>query len=74
MNSIDRNYIPKLNIRETQEALVLINESLIKYLSEEIEFLEIRQPIISSKRVSTNISLINSQRQINFDASNDDIV
>ncbi len=71
MNIIERNYLPKLNMRETQRAINLIEELLMKNLSDKIEFIKVRQPIVSSTRVAVSTTKEHGNRQINFDSSND---
>lgn len=74
MNKIEGNYLSPLNIRDTQEALNLINETIRKEIEEKFEVLFIREPIVSSERISTNLSALKGKRQINFDGSNDNSV
>ena len=74
MNRIGKNYLQKLNIKETQEAINIIENLLIKELQERIEFIVVREPIISSEKISTTISSRQGERLINFDGSNDNII
>lgn len=74
MNIIERNYLPKLDIKETQRAMLMIEKLLIKNLGEKINFVEVRQPIISSSRVAISSTKKFGNRQINFDSSNDNNV
>lgn len=74
MNSIPRNYLPKLKARETQEAQQLIKTTLMKALSQSLEFIEIRPPRISSSKVTISNNEFDIKRPINFDSSNDNII
>ncbi len=74
MNIIERNYLPKLNIRETQEAYLLMEKLLLDKISNQIEVTQVRQPVVSSGRVSITSNKEDGNRQINFDSSNDNIV
>ncbi len=70
MNKIDKNYLPKLNLRETQEASHLIDKLLIEKLNDSINFVVVRQPIISSSKQNGFFTNSNETRQINFDSVN----
>ncbi len=74
MNIIERNYLPKINMKNTQKAIIMIDELMKKGLHDKLELFEVRQPVISSRRVSANSSRTNGSRQINFDSSNDNVV
>lgn len=74
MNSIPRNYLSKLTLRETQEAQLLIKEHLVKMLSQSLEFIVIREPKISSERVSAFTNTEDIKRPLNFDSSNDNVI
>lgn len=74
MNSIPRNYLSKLDLRETQEAQEIIRNELLKAITNKLEFTLIRQPMISSERISTFNNEGDIKRPINFDSSSDNIV
>ncbi len=74
MNIIERNYLPKLNIKETQRAIQEIESKLLEALNNKLEITVVRQPIVSSDKVSITTTKNESNRQINFDSSNDNIV
>lgn len=74
MNSIPKNYLAKLDIRETQEAQQFINKELINILEQKLEFLIIREPKISSKKISTFSNESEIKRPVNFDSSFDNII
>lgn len=72
MNIIERNYISKLTLRETQNSIQIIDKKLLSKLDDLIEFVLVKQPVVSSKRIVANTSnSTNGNRQINFDSSND---
>ncbi len=71
MNIIERNYLPKLNLKDTQRAIRMIDNFLIEELSQHIEFNIVREPIVSSTRVAIPTTKEHGNRQINFDSSND---
>lgn len=72
MNKINRNYFSKLNLIDTNKAMNYIRSNMISELSEKLDLFEIRQPMISIERNSTNyFSLNKNKRSINFDTLND---
>ncbi len=71
MNIIERNYLPLLNMRDTQKAMRMIDEMIIDELSQKIEFVIVREPLISSTKVAISTTKEKGNRQINFDSSND---
>ncbi len=71
MNIIERNYLPKLNIRDTQKAITLIDKLILENIGEKIQFIEVREPIVSSSRIAISTTKAHGNRQINFDSSND---
>ncbi len=71
MNVIERNYLPKLGLRDTQEAIAIIEDELMRNLEEGISFIKVRQPMISSEKVALSSTKESGNRQINFDSSND---
>ncbi len=71
MNAIERNYLPKLGLRDTQEAIATIDEQILKNLEEGISFIKVRQPLVSSERIAITTTKESGGRQINFDSSND---
>ncbi len=74
MNIIERNYLSKLDLRDTQKAINLIEKSIIESLENKIDFIMVRQPIVSSNKISVNTDKEEQSRQINFDSSNDNLV
>ncbi len=74
MNIIERNYLPKLNTKETQQAIITIDNKLIESLKNKMEITMVRQPLVSSKKVAVTTTKKEGNRQINFDSSNDNIV
>ncbi len=74
MNIIERNYLPKINMKDTQRAINMIDESLLKNLNDKLELFMVRTPIVSSTKISTPSSRANGSRQINFDSSNDNSI
>ncbi len=71
MNIIEKNYLPKLNIRDTQRAMSMLEKLLAKNIGDKIQFIEVRQPIVSSSRIAIPTTKEHGNRQINFDSSND---
>ncbi len=71
MNIIEKNYLPKLNIRDTQRAMSMIETLMQKNIGDKVQFIQVRQPIVSSSRISIPTTKENGNRQINFDSSND---
>lgn len=72
MNTIERNYSSKLNLRETQEAIIFIEQQLLAKMANRINFLEVRAPMISNKRnVMESLVSLDGNRTINFDTSKD---
>ena len=71
MNTIPRNYLSKLNIRETQEAQFFLLKELIEAIEENFDVIQVREPKISTFRISATGLLKHGDRMINFDASND---
>lgn len=74
MNRIPSDYVSKLNLKETQKAIEFIKNELLNELKEAIEFVLVREPKISTRKLTTNVASINNVRPINFDSSNDNIV
>ncbi len=74
MNSIPRNYSPKLDIRDTQEAQQFIKDELLKALSQKLEFIMVREPKVSSTKISTFSNEGEIKRAVNFDSSSDNII
>lgn len=71
MNIIEKNYSPKLDVKDTQIALQIIEDELIERLNNKISFFKVRQPLVSHDRVSVANTKDKGNRQINFDSSND---
>ncbi len=74
MNRIPKNYISKLNLRETQEAQNFIKNELISLIDEHLEVLLIREPKVSANKISASGFLDDNDRTINFDSSNDNVI
>ncbi|BDU67405.1 MAG: hypothetical protein TYPL_0580 [Candidatus Tyloplasma litorale] len=74
MNIIEGNYLSKLNLRDTQKAMQIIESMLIEKINEKIDFSIVRAPIISSKKIITSSSSFEIGRSINFDSSNDNVI
>ncbi len=72
MNIIERNYVSKLSLRETQNSIHTIDRKVLSKLDDLIEFILVKQPVVSSRRIVANTSnTVKGNRQINFDSSND---
>lgn len=74
MNFIPNNYSSKLSIRETQEAQLFIERELMDILSQKLEFIQVREPKISSENISTSNNEGEIKRPINFDSSSDNVI
>lgn len=74
MNKIKKNYVSKLSLRETQEALFKI-EDILKYkIIDKLELIFVRSPLYSNKKMVSSNASSNGERQINFDCSNDNSI
>jgi len=71
MNSIPKNYISKLSLKETQEAHQLVETLLKEGVLDTFEVHFVRAPKISTKRPTVNFFSEDGKRVINFDSSND---
>lgn len=74
MNKIKKNYVSKLSLRETQEALFKI-EDILKYkIIDKLELIFVRSPLYSNKKMVSSNASSNGEREINFDCSNDNSI
>ncbi len=71
MNKIPKNYLPTLNLRETQEAQIFIKTELVNLIINELEILIVREPKTLIGKMTASGFLNNEERVINFDSSND---
>ena len=69
-NKILQNYLPSLDLVETQKATALFKKLLIENLEQNLELIEVNAPLLSYKPTSTEIYEFMKSRGINFDSAN----
>lgn len=73
-SKISNNYLSKLSLKETQEAINYIEENLIASLFQHLNFIKVREPKITMRKQESNLLFDKNVRPITFDSVNDNYV
>ena len=70
MNKIFKNYVSKLNLRETQAGIDYINIQVLEILKNKLDIFIVKEPKITIKKEPLDSIFLNNKRTINFDSAN----